>query len=824
MKTILLVLVVSLSACKTDAPYTSDVSGNNGANNGATNNGSANNGTNNGATNNGEVACDGPNDCGDDQVCVDEACRDLVCDPGAPPSCENEALTLCDETGTDPTTVDCRDTGQFCDGEAAPPRCRDRICAPGSKDCQGDVARVCNDRGTAYEETPCETGSVCFDGSCQELLCDPNAIGCLDEATAYLCDSSGTSQEAIECGDQQYCQEGQCLDEACRPNEVRCDDNTLVTCDPLGAEATAQDCDTSSDECGGNALGCACVVDGCVLRVCDADVTTCVGNATRSCDEFGTGYNPIERCGEEEICLDGACLERVCEPLQTRCQEDTLLTCDETGTNETETDCQENSAFCANFEVPACAPHRCIPRAPYCLNNAVVVCDDRGAGPSEGPPLACEDGVCIDGECIDDPCIVAERQDGPAGCRFYSLDLDQIDSGVDPTTAIALHNVGDGIATVTMTLGDELVETQSVAPGGTTILEGLDGPTTDGTMFGESLLLVTTDEPVVAWQFNTPSSRDFTADASALLPFHNLGTEYIIASWKHRRNQNLILRGFLTVAAVEPNTEVTITPTADIAEGDDIPAIEAGETVTFSLEPGQYLNLETDGPDGADLTGTRVSSTTPIAVFGGHECANVPSNLNWCDHLEEQLPPLTKWGTVFLVPTIARRAENDREVIRVIAAEDDTTVRTSPAQDFENVSLEAGQYLEFTANGAFRIDASAPVLVVSYTRGGSQDLENQIGDPSMVLIAPLRAWTPRASMIALEDWDTQRALILAPRDAEILVDGELAPEAERIGDTDFVQVAVEVEPGLHTFTADMPIYVVAYGHGPNSSYAAPATY
>ena len=37
--------------------------------------------------------------------------------------------------------------------------------------------------------------------------------------------------------------------------------------------------------------------------------------------------------------------------------------------------------------------------------------------------------------------------------------------------------------------------------------------------------------------------------------------------------------------------------------------------------------------DGQDFTGVIVNSTRPIAVYGGHECANVPVNVKFCDHL-----------------------------------------------------------------------------------------------------------------------------------------------------------------------------------------------
>ena len=36
---------------------------------------------------------------------------------------------------------------------------------------------------------------------------------------------------------------------------------------------------------------------------------------------------------------------------------------------------------------------------------------------------------------------------------------------------------------------------------------------------------------------------------------------------------------------------------------------------------------------GEDFTGVIVNATRPLAVYGGHECANVPVNAKFCDHL-----------------------------------------------------------------------------------------------------------------------------------------------------------------------------------------------
>ena len=88
------------------------------------------------------------------------------------------------------------------------------------------------------------------------------------------------------------------------------------------------------------------------------------------------------------------------------------------------------------------------------------------------------------------------------------------------------------------------------------------------------------------------------------------------------------------------------------------PMMVAGSTVHVTLGAFDVLNLETDVA-GADLTGTVVESSRPVAVFAGAEAANVPfvdgTIVGWADHLEEQLPPDRTHGTRFVVAPMPSR-------------------------------------------------------------------------------------------------------------------------------------------------------------------------
>jgi len=139
----------------------------------------------------------------------------------------------------------------------------------------------------------------------------------------------------------------------------------------------------------------------------------------------------------------------------------------------------------------------------------------------------------------------------------------------------------------------------------------------------------------------------------------------------------------------------------------------------------------------------------------------------------------------------------------------------------ERNELDAGQYIDFIANSAFSLEASAPVLVVSYLRSNQVEGSGNGGDPAMVLIAPRNAWRDRFVTHNPEGWLEERAVVVAPLGAEILLDGAPVEEIQEIAQTGFIQVSAALDPGTHTLESDMPIYVISYGQGRFASYAAP---
>ena len=83
---------------------------------------------------------------------------------------------------------------------------------------------------------------------------------------------------------------------------------------------------------------------------------------------------------------------------------------------------------------------------------------------------------------------------------------------------------------------------------------------------------------------------------------------------------------------------------------------------TITLNSMETYQIESDN----DLTGTRITSSKPLSVFSGSECAYIPRSINYCDHLVEQVPPTVTWGSKFFVASLEGRSSGER--IRVLSA------------------------------------------------------------------------------------------------------------------------------------------------------------
>ncbi len=152
---------------------------------------------------------------------------------------------------------------------------------------------------------------------------------------------------------------------------------------------------------------------------------------------------------------------------------------------------------------------------------------------------------------------------------------------------------------------------------------------------------------------------------------------------------------------------------------------------TITLNSMETYQIESDN----DLTGLRITSSKPLSVFIGSDCANVPQNVTFCDHLVEQVPPTVTWGSKFLVASLEGRSSGER--IRVLSARAaSVAVNCNTNVSVSEFQLQSGgsfREFEIPINSFCSIESTSPVLVAQYAYGSRGD---GMGDPFMMIIYP----------------------------------------------------------------------------------------
>jgi len=180
----------------------------------------------------------------------------------------------------------------------------DSVCSPGSSICfvYSEFVLVCRDDGSAWDAEPCPEGSLCFEGSCQELECVPGATECRDEGVA-TCVEDGTGwSDPVAWEPPEVCIDGDCLEGICTPGELRCsEDGDIERCDASGTDwETHAACPE----------GMTCVDDEvCLPDGCESGQTECGPTTLYTCDESGEWVG--EPCPPDQPCIFGRCVECV---------------------------------------------------------------------------------------------------------------------------------------------------------------------------------------------------------------------------------------------------------------------------------------------------------------------------------------------------------------------------------------------------------------------------------------------------------------------------------------------------------------------------------
>jgi IgGFc binding protein len=549
----------------------------------------------------------------------------------------------------------------------------------------------------------------------------------------------------------------------------------------------------------------------------------------------------------------------------------TFTPCNPDGTPGTPVDCP---VVCATGL--GCA--QCVPGGTVCSGNEVHKCADDGMSSTTLVEVcdASAGKVCSDGKC-GTACEIAADKPSNVGCEFWAVDLDQQDGFNDPASApwgVALSNASQNVANVTIEINEapvgsppmtKVIQQITVPAGG---LQAITLPTREldcgvkpndyaspGTCLSSNAYRITASAPIVVYQFNVFANA-YSNDASLLLPTNALGKLYRVIGWGAGHPIPLsfpgigliIDRSYVTVVGVKANTQVKVKAGWRIKGNPPIAATPTGGEITATIGPFDVLNLETD--DGtfqddpktiADLSGTIVQASEPVAVFSGVETTGAPGAAveiptppgwemgNTCclDHLEDQMFPVESIGSHYVIarsPVRSTGSFREPDILRFLGVAEPATVTTNLASPWDSFTLLPGEVKTTWTQDNVVISSTKPVMVGQILVSNQYVDGPALGDPSLTVFPPVEQYRTEYVFLAPDGWDQSWVVMTTPVGSKVTIDGVMATgcifePAGTIESVTYESRRCPVQAGAHQLSGDKPFGIVAYGYGAAGSYA-----
>jgi len=334
-----------------------------------------------------------------------------------------------------------------------------------------------------------------------------------------------------------------------------------------------------------------------------------------------------------------------------------------------------------------------------------------------------------------------------------------------------------------------------------------------------------------------------TSDGAKIIPTIGWGTDYVVAGYEGLFEGTYDYPSEFTIAANTDNTVVQVTPSCNLRGiGDPTVAVyPVGQTFQVRLDRGQsvqYMSTQAQDVEGYDVTGTILHSNNPIGVIGGAMCTNIPINFQYCDHVEDMIPPIRTWaetyyGTYFAQPS--GQPGHDWAQYLFISSKAGQIIHGHNKQvgDFQATTIQ-GQYAvdweEYEKAQKFWSDA--PFLMVEYINSSSYpDQVNGDGDPAEVVVNPREQYTKTVvfqtpySGAGQRPFSNYATVIVNIKDeTRTTFDGKSIMKylstVQHVDDTFDIFTVPSLPPGVHTVTGDSAgVGVYVYGYGYDESYA-----
>ncbi|WP_199121545.1 IgGFc-binding protein, partial [Pedobacter sp. ASV28] len=419
----------------------------------------------------------------------------------------------------------------------------------------------------------------------------------------------------------------------------------------------------------------------------------------------------------------------------------------------------------------------------------------------------------------------------------------------------------DGLTSrMTLFLSSDINTTYTVKSNGLTIASGMItanivtpvfiDPNQHGVYIGSSNVKeinkginVTTGEPISLYCVISNNAR---TGSTLVLPTSTLEREYYVFSYQNKGSSNITPYSEFTIVGVQDQSVIEITPKQSSRDGNRL----ANVPFQITLNKGDVYQYQSVN----DLTGTHlkaISGCTPFAVFSGTTwsafCEDGNSRIpNGGDNLFQQLFPVTAWGKNFVSSPFYNTLNGNTDVIRIIVAEDNTTVNVNGSTTSANGTplsnpYNKGSIITFFTTKPNIIKASSPIAVAQYQTSQTCNLNNgattaqgvvYAGDPEMTILNPieqtLKDITVYSRLNSVAGVNTNivkyflNVIIKTIDIAGFTLDGaSIASQFKPIDNSDYSYAVIDVtnSSDQHRLVAAGGFTAIAYGYGNVESYA-----
>ncbi|XP_070620022.1 IgGFc-binding protein-like [Erythrolamprus reginae] len=309
------------------------------------------------------------------------------------------------------------------------------------------------------------------------------------------------------------------------------------------------------------------------------------------------------------------------------------------------------------------------------------------------------------------------------------------------------------------------------------------------------------------------SHKPHSAGTTVVYPIESLGTEYYvmtpnvgtpryrefaILSWAEATSVDIWVKGSVTFQGK---------------------SYMRGSKLTISLQPYQAAQFQSE----VDLSGTKIVSQKPVAVYSGHTCVSRQSQ---CDYVIEQLLPVTSWGTTFIIPSLSFNTEYD---IVYVSASQNTQVVVQNGQIKTIKTLKPAQVAYYGIQGttAMSISASSGIQVMFFNDGGT--LGNLKYEPFFMAIPDISSYCLTYNTHSSNQFDNYILIIAKSSEISgITVDGRPLPTLRWhvVFGTDYSWATHRLnqrESGVHKIEhPSSPFGLLSVGIANGKSYGSPA--